>query len=319
MDGSQRSGRRQIKLLLLLLIALFWLPVTGVAQEQAETADPAPGSGQSTLETLSGFVELRADLIADIRELNKQLAKASSEAEKVVLRERIAALNEDLDATARSFENIAAGVDITGLRGEPQEEFNLQREVFSLIRPAIDEMKEMTSRIRQKSELKKKIAFYEERLPVVEQALASINRLIAAAKDQQLIRSLKATAAQWEKQQAFMQSELRGALLQLQKLAEAETSLAEASQSYLKSFFQKRGLYLALALLVVIAIVLLSRLTVAGMQRYIPGFRAKHRSFRVRLFELLHRIFTTLFIILGPMAVFYVVEDGCFSVSAFFC
>ena len=106
-----------------------------------------------------------------------------------------------------------------------------------------------------------------------------------------------------------MQSELQAARLELNKLEAAETSITEASQSYLKSFFQKRGLYLIEALSLVVAILLLSRLSYAAMERYIAGFRKKHRSFRVRLIELAHRIFTVILVILGPMIVFYLVED----------
>ena len=106
-----------------------------------------------------------------------------------------------------------------------------------------------------------------------------------------------------------MQSELQAARLELTKLEAAETSITEASQSYLKSFFQKRGLYLIEALLLVVAILLMSRLSYAAMERYIAGFRKKHRSFRVRLIELAHRIFTVIMVILGPMIVFYLVED----------
>ena len=42
---------------------------------------------------------------------------------------------------------------------------------------------------------------------------------------------------------------------QLSKLIASETSITEASQSYLKSFFQKRGLYITEALLVVFVVV----------------------------------------------------------------
>ena len=167
----------------------------------------------------------------------------------------------------------------------------------------------MTSHVRQKSDLREKIAYYEQRLPVTEEALSNIGRLLAQGKDESLKRSLTATAGVWRKQQAFMSTELQAAQLQLNKLEASETSITEASQSYLKSFFQKRGLYFTEALLLVLAILLLSRASYAAMQRYIPGFQKKHRRFRVRLAELVHRLFTVLMVILGPMIVFYLVED----------
>lgn len=306
-NGS--GGGRRIVMLLAGLVCLL-LPVLLLAQSQKDATAPAPAEQPTnTLETLGSFVALQDQLNRDIKSLNRQIANATAESEKAALSQQLTQLKADLKTTANNFESIAAGVDMGALRGEAQEEFNLQREVFALLRPAIDEMKEMTSRVRQKSELRKKITYYQERLPVIEEALGNIDGLIKAGKDKKLLTSLRETQSQWSKQQAFMQSELQAAQLQLQKLVESETSLAEASQSYLKSFFQKRGLYLAIALGVVIGIVLLSRLSATAMYRYLPGFRAKHRSFKVRLVELLHRILTMLFAILGPMVVFYSVED----------
>ena len=291
---------------------MLFMPMIGHGQ-----ADPAAvvttaaetAADTGTLATLVSFVKLRNELLQDIKALNKQIDSEQSEAEKVKLKQELEKLESDLRATKRNLENIAAGVDISRLRAEKEEEFNFQKEIFALLKPALDEMREMTSHVRQKSDLREKIVYYEERLPVIEQALANINRLQEQSKDKSLKKSLKATAGIWRKQQAFMQSELQAARLELEKLEAAETSIAEASHSYLKSFFQKRGLYLTEALLLVLAILLLSRLSYAAMQRYIPGFRKKHRSFRVRLVELAHRILTVIMVIFGPMIVFYLVED----------
>ena len=291
---------------------MLFMPMIGHGQ-----ADPAAvvttaaetAADTGTLATLVSFVKLRNELLQDIKALNKQIDSEQSEAEKVKLKQELEKLESDLRATKRNLENIAAGVDISRLRAEKEEEFNFQKEIFALLKPALDEMREMTSHVRQKSDLREKIVYYEERLPVIEQALANINRLQEQSKDKSLKKSLKATAGIWRKQQAFMQSELQAARLELEKLEAAETSIAEASHSYLKSFFQKRGLYLTEALLLVLAILLLSRLSYGAMQRYIPGFRKKHRSFRVRLVELAHRILTVIMVIFGPMIVFYLVED----------
>ncbi|MGB5298421.1 MAG: hypothetical protein WBN48_06785 [Thiogranum sp.] len=262
-----------------------------------------------TLATLVSFVKLRNELLQDIKVLNKQIDSEPSEAEKTKMKQELEKLESDLRTTTRNLENIAAGVDISRLRAEKQEEFNFQKEIFALLKPALDEMKDMTSHVRQKSDLREKIAYYEERLPVIEQALSNISRLQEQSQDKSLQKSLKGTTGIWRKQQAFMQSQLQAARLELDKLEAAETSITEASHSYLKSFFQKRGLYLTEALLLVLAILVLSRLSDAAMERYISGFRKKHRSFRVRLVELAHRILTVIMVIFGPMIVFYLVED----------
>jgi hypothetical protein len=276
------------------------------AQEGALTSE---SKGTSTLDTLRNLVTLQANLRRDIESLNKQIAKAKSEAEKLTLQKELNEQQDDLSATSRNLENISAGVDISSLRDQEETKFDFQQELFSLLKPAIDEMKDMTARIRQKSDLKEKIAYYTDRLEIIEAALANVQRLQAEAKSNELKASLSALMKTWEKNRAFMQSEQQSAQLQLDELLASEASLADASQSYLKSFFQKRGLYLTEALMAVLLIVLLSRLSYNAMQRHLPGFNRKHRSFRIRLLELIHRMVTILLIILGPMIVFYLVED----------
>jgi len=302
---------------LLAWLSLSLLAFTAGAHAAAATesssnrtdSDGARALAGNTLETLGSFVQLRNDLLDDMKQTNRQLASAQTDAEKQNLKGQLDKLEADLRAIVRNFENIAAGVDITSLRKVAVEEFDFQKEVFALLKPALDEMKEMTARVRQKSDLKESIGYYEERLPVIEQALANVNRLVGLSGDAAVTEALKLTAEDWQRQQTVMQSELQAARLQLEKLVAAEVSIAEASQSYLKSFFQKRGLYLTQALLVIVAIVLLSQFSHNAMQRYIPGFRKPHRSFRVRLTELLHRLVTILLVIIGPMIVFYLAED----------
>jgi len=299
---------------LLAVAVAGWLPIPAQAQPEAtatQTSAPA-----NTLETLGSLINLKTQLQKDIENLDRQVDKAPSEAEKAALRQQADKLKSDLRTVSSNFENIAAGVEISSLRSPDKEKLDFQAEVMALLRPLIDEMKDMTARVRQKSDLKEKISFYEERLPVIEQAIANIDRLAQQSNGNPVRKALEATADEWKKQQAFMQSERQAAELQLDKLVASEGSLAETSQAYLKSFFERRGLYLTEALLVALAIMLASRLSYSALQRYVPGFRKAHRSFRVRLVELIHRLLTLLFLILGPMAVFYIVEDWVlFSLS----
>ena len=295
----------------LLILAILMLPL-----QAEEGLLPEEGKATGALATLRDLVTLQANLKSDIESLNQQLASAQSDSRKQELQQELTELQENLKATERNLENISAGVDLSSLRSQEEQKFNLQEEVFALLKPAIDEMKDMTSRMRQKSDLKERITYYTDRLAIIETALTNIELLQGQAESEQLKATLTAMQENWGKNRAFMQSELQSAQLQLDELMASEASLAEASQSYLKTFFQKRGLYLTEALLVVLLIVLLSRLSYKAMQRYMPGFRKKHRSFRVRLVELLHRIFTILLIVLGPMVVFYIVEDWVlFSLS----
>ncbi|MCU7930838.1 MAG: hypothetical protein KZQ90_08560 [Candidatus Thiodiazotropha sp. (ex Codakia rugifera)] len=274
------------------------------------------GKESNTLSTLLNLVTIKGNIENDIKALSKRIAVADSETQKASLKQQLAKLDADLTLTKHNFENISAGVDLTSLRSKDETQIDLKKELFSLLKPALDEMKDMTSKVRQKSELKEKITYYGERLGVLEGALRNIDQLRQKSDSEKLQSSLDSLADGWRKDQAFMSSEHQAARLQLDELLAAEVSITDASQNYLKNFFQRRGLYLIEALLVVTVIILLSRFSHKAMRRLMPGFKKKHRSFRIRLLELIHRIVTTLLVILGPMVVFYVVEDWVlFSLS----
>lgn len=287
------------------------------ADDTAAALELEVNQEKNTLETLQSLVTLQSNLKKDISTLSKDAnATSNSEAEKQRLFKELEKLESDLKTTGINLENIAAGVDLSSIREQEEAKFNIQEELFALLKPALDEMKEMTVRIRQKSDLKEKISYYSERLQVIEAALKNVKELQQQSESKALRTALKGLVNGWEKKQAFMNSELQSAQFQLDKLLASEASIAEASQSYLKSFFQKRGLYLTEALLTVVVIILMSRISYSAMQRYIPGFQKKHRSFRMRLLELIQRVVTILLVILGPMIVFYLVEDWVlFSLS----
>ncbi|MCG6966045.1 MAG: hypothetical protein LJE59_06020 [Chromatiaceae bacterium] len=284
---------------------LAMVPAAGMAK----TAQPAGAFANETVQTLINFVNLRSGLKKDIENLKSRIAGAQSEAERISLVQELGKLEVDLATVTRNFETVATGVDTTKLQIEKEQEFDFQKEVFALLRPAIDEMKEMTAHVRQKADLREKIAYYRERLPIIQQAINNLGQLSTQSEDEALKASIATLMSNWQKQLAFMDSELQAAQLQLDKLTMSETSLAEASQSYLKSFFQKRGLYLIEAAIVVFAIVLISRLSLTALRRHVSGFRQPHRGFRIRLLELFHRILTAIAVVIGPMIVFYVVED----------
>ncbi|MES9851391.1 MAG: hypothetical protein ABW170_06110 [Candidatus Thiodiazotropha sp. L084R] len=304
-------------LLVCLLSAVMCYSAQTFAEDVGLALVPETSREKTTLETLRNLVRLQTNLKSDITNMSKEANESfNSEAEKQRLLKELEKLENDLKTTGTNLENIAAGVDLSSLRDQEDIKFDLQQELFSLLKPALDEMKEMTVRIRQKSDLKEKIGYFSERLKVLEVALQNTNGLQEQIESKELQVALDKLVERWKKKQAFMKSELQSAQFQLDKLIASEASITEASQSYFKSFFQKRGLYLTEALITVVVIILMSRISYRAMQRYIPGFRRKHRSFRIRLLELVHRFVTILLVILGPMIVFYIVEDWVlFSLS----
>ncbi len=294
-------------------IFLSFLLFTPMASSNEEITEDSPvvivDQTSQTLTTIESFVLLKQQLQNDIKVLNKQVDRAKTSEEKSELKVQLDKLQGNLRTTSQHLKEIAAGIDISVLEDQTEEAFNFQEEFFSLLKPAIDEMKEMTSQVRKKSELKENITFLSLRLPVLTQAIENISELQKKNKNRSVRSALKAINKQWGKKQALLQSELKAHQLQLDKILAAEAALADSSHSYLKTFFQKRGLYLGEAIVSILIVILLSKLTLSSMRRLLPGFKAKRRSFHIRLIELLHRLITLFMIVLGPMVVFYLVED----------
>lgn len=279
------------------------------AQEISTVANSSAEPTNGAFQTLLSFVKLQTQLEEDIKLLGDKIEASHSDLQANALKKQLDKLREEQQTTVRNFKEIAAGVDISSLRDQEEQAFNLQEELLALLRPAFDEVKEMTSQARQKSELKETLVYSQKRLPIIEQALENVNKLKSDNEDKQLDNALEEITLNWKKQQSFLESEAQAAQLKLDKIVSRETSFTDRSQSYLKRFFKKRGLYLAQALLAILLVILLSKLVYSTMRRLMPGFRAKHRSFRVRVFQLAHRIISVILMLLGPMIVFYIAED----------
>ena len=262
-----------------------------------------------SLATLNSLVTLRNRLQSDIAEANRKAKDVTTDVERADLVARITSLKDDLDSTENSISEIATGADIGTLTEAEPQAFDFQQELFSLLEPLMKELKGLTSHVRAKAALRDKLTYFNERIPVAEDALVNLQTLLAKAKDPVLKQSLSDMQGEWRNQLTFMSSQVQSAEFQLSKLESTEVSLSEASQSYFKTFVRNRGLYLGQAILVVLGVLLLGRLFYRGLERFMPGYRAELRSFRTRLFDLLFRIGIIMAAILGPMVVFYLAED----------
>lgn len=262
-----------------------------------------------TLSNLLTFVEIQEQLRKEIKTLGKKLKSAQSETEKKDIKASLETAEKKLKNTTINLENIAADTDLNLLRVSKETPFNLQKELFSLLEPALKEMKHATSDVRLKSQLREKIEYFKEREPVARAALKNIAALNRKNTNKKIKQALSKMNKKWSKQLVFIQSELRAKELQLSKLESQELSLADKSESFFKDFFQRRGWTLIQALLAIIAILVVSRFAHNIITRTVKGYRAEHRSVQLRLIDLTHRITTFLLVIFAPMIIFYIEED----------
>ncbi len=272
-----------------------------------------------TLSTMLDFVELQERLKNDLSTLQRELRRSKSESEIVELKAEVKVIEDKLKDTQGNIENIAADTDLRILKSAEQKPFDLQKELLSLLEPALKEMKYATSAVRQKSELREKIDYFNKREPVIKEALENIALLKKQNKNLKVAKALKEMEDNWSKQLVFIQSELKAKQLQLAKLESEKTTFFNDSESFFKNFFQRRGWVLIQALLSIIGVLALSRLIHAILTKTVKGYRAQYRSVQLRVIDLMHRLGTLIFIIIGPMVVFYLAEDWVlFSLGVLF-
>lgn len=303
-----------LKLLLLLLLFTFLSSAVFAEGDNLNPNTPSnplnqPFARNETLSTLLSFVELQDQLRRDIIDLRENLKTATTNTEKADLTELLEKAEKKLKGTIVNIENIAADTDLSLLRVSKTRPFNLQKEIFSLLEPALKEMKHATSDVRLKSKLREKITYYEQREPIARKALKNIAALNRVNKNPKIKKALIKMNRNWAKQLVFIQSEIQAKKLQLFKLEEQESTFTEKSESYFKEFFQRRGWTLIQALLSIIFVFILSRLAHRLITRMIKGYRAENRSVKLRVIDILHRFITFLFVIIAPMIVFYIEED----------
>ena len=262
-----------------------------------------------TLTTLLNFVELESQLRNDLDELSNTVNNSLSETQLNDLKVQIEKTEGKLKETALNIENIAANTDLELLRNNKEEPFNLQKEILSLLEPAMKEMKNATSDVRLKAELREKIEFFKAREPIAREALKNISELNRANANPKIKQALVKMNRNWSKQLVFIQSELQAKELQLEKIIAQENSLENKSGSIFKDFFQRRGWTLIQAFLAIIAVLIVSQIVLKIIISFVKGYRAEHRGVQLRVIDLLHRLFTVVLAMIAPMVIFYIEED----------
>ena len=283
--------------------------ITVVSKKEKEIKD--------TLEALKTILKIKNNLEKTLKSLKAQVKSSASESEKKYLQEHIAVVDEKLITIEENFEELATNTDISLLKKNTEEKFNLETEIIALIKPTLEEMNHMTKNVRKKSELREQLAGYEEKQKHINEAITNIDKLLKNIKNNNALKkALKKTKDYWKQQKAFINSQQQSSSLQLKKLEESDISFTESTQTYFKQFFQQRGFYLFQAIMVITLILLLSQFSRYLLKKFVSGFSRHPRSFRMRLLDLWHRLTTLILVTLGPMIVFYLAEDWVlFSLS----
>ncbi len=261
------------------------------------------------LSMLGSIVELKQHLRQRIAEKQQAIEASTSETEKNNLAAELDRLDKMLASANQDFERIATGIDISLFSERKEDPFDWKNELVSLIKPGIIELKQVTQKARQKTDLKDELSVYQSLLPIARQANENLSDLIVRTDDERVKQGLVKLVPEWQGQENQLLSRLEITQMQLAELESEDQSLIESSQASIKKFFKTRGLFLFIAFVSSISIVLVFRFAFLYLVRYIPGYKAQYRPFHLRALDLLSRVVSVLAALFVIILVFYVFED----------
>jgi len=271
-------------------------------QEEGERAS-------DTLDMLTSLVELQKDIKQRVAVTTKKLKASTSESEKQALQTELTNLDKQLAETSADFERIATGVSPDVFAEQEKVSFSWKDELATLLEPSIKELKQLTARARQKTELKETIADYNKQLATARRAVEHLNRLINETKNAKIKAHLGELLPAWQNVEKRIGSKLDLSQRELAKLEDKDVSLLKSSGNSVREFFRDRGRYLLIALLAFVVILLACRLFARLLFFIIPGARKEQRPIHVRILDIFFQIFSVCSAIIGLIFVLYTAED----------
>jgi hypothetical protein len=276
---------------------------------QQEAAGPLPTSSSDTEAMLASLVELQKNIRQEIKVTRKRLKASSSEAEKVSLEEELKQLDQQLSDSVADFERIATGVEPTVFIPQEDKGFSWKDELTTLLEPTVKELKQLTARARQKTQLKEEILELGKQAATANRAVTQLNTLIATSNDASIKTYLHELLPAWQNMHKRIQGKLDLARLELAKLEDENGGAARSPTEYIKTFFRERGLYLFTAVLAFAGTLVLCRLFNLLLLRILPGARRDQRPLYVRVFQILFSAFTAAAAVGSFVFVLYLAED----------
>jgi hypothetical protein len=287
---------------------IAWAP-TASAQDSAE---PAPIQDMSMMPraarrareaSLVAVLAARRQAEAELRALQKELLSDAGRGREADLEREIQARASEVARLARSFSELATGIDPVSLDADPEPaRFELSQELRVLLAPLIGELKRATSRPREIDRLRTEIADIGEQSKTIDKALAQLDAVEKAAKSTpELTSALTSERKDWLRRQATLATALEVAQQKLDQRASESQSIGEAVRELFQVFFKSRGRNLLLAFFATASFLFLLR----RFRTFIaarPRFARREHSFGLRVANLAYSIFS----VVGAFAVFVV-------------
>ncbi|MFT6032589.1 MAG: VanZ family protein [Arenicella sp.] len=221
----------------------------------------------------------------------------------------ISANQQQLKTLDKSFEQVAIGsinLDVLGIDNQPK---TWQEELTLVVKPLLENLRGLTEQPRRKENLRQIIATQKDIVNKAQQALLSIDELLAQSPSRIQKRLLDEIRSRWLRTKEDAQRQEQLALYQLTSLnGDNEHWLSSLKESLLH-FFQDRGLTLLIAIVASLSIWLI----LTGLRKTFDhqGKKSAKRVNRTtyRVIAYAQRLLTIFLIVIAVLTVFFVRGD----------
>ncbi|MFT6406623.1 MAG: VanZ family protein [Arenicella sp.] len=221
----------------------------------------------------------------------------------------IAVTEQQLETLDRSFEQVAIGsinLDVLGIDSQPK---TWQEELTLVVKPLLENLRGLTEQPRRKENLRQIIVTQKDTAEKAQQALQSIDTLLAQSPSKTKRKLLADVRSRWlrTKEDAERQEQL--ALYQLNSLSGGNEHWVSSLKDSLLHFFEDRGLTLLIAIVASLSIwsVLAGLRKIFDRQGKKSAKRVNRTTYRVIAYA--QRLLTGILIIIAILTVFFVRGD----------
>jgi hypothetical protein len=192
---------------------------------------------------------------------------------------------------------------------QKDESFSWKDELVALLEPTVKELKQLTARARQKTQLKEEILELDRQATTAGRAVDQLSTLIRESQDPKIKNDLRELLPAGQNMDKRIQGRLELTRLELTKLEDQNGDASLSPTGYIKTFFRERGLYLLVAFLAFGGVLVFCRLLNAMLLRILPGARRDQRPLYIRVLQIIFYVLTAAASVGSFVFVLYLAED----------
>jgi len=236
----------------LLTQSLYAQPVTVPPEAPPENSQPQqPPAEPPTLDAqLRTLLETIRAAESERTAINRQLRRTTNADEAQQLQEQAEQLTSRLQDLQISFEELATkGLSTADLKPKPESPFDWHQELEEVIRPLLDEFKQLTERPRTIERLRGERTRAENQLQIADKAIQRLETTLQQIETPAVTEALQSVLEQWRDYHEEAETRLHRVNTQLERLAApSEETALEHFTGTVQTFVSSRGLSLTLAL-----------------------------------------------------------------------